>query len=84
MDFVASFPIPIDCNRDNYNSFLVIVNKLIIMVHYKQVQVIINVVSLVEVIINIVVQHHDLPDFIITYRRLVFTSKFSNSLCYFL
>ena len=53
------------------------------MVHYKPVKVIINAPGLVEVIINVVVRHHGLPDLIIIDRRLLFTSKFWSSLYYF-
>lgn len=54
------------------------------MVHYKLVKVIINILELVEVIIDIVVCHHDLPDSIISNQRSVFTLKFQFSFCYFL
>ena len=54
------------------------------MVHYKPVKVTIDIARLVEVIINMVVRHYGLLDSIITHRRLLFTSKFWSSLCYFL
>ena len=54
------------------------------MVHYKLVKVTINASGLAEVIINMVVRHHGLPDSIVTDRELLFTSKFWSSLCYFL
>ena len=40
--------------------------------------------ALVEVILNIVVRYHGLPDSIISNRGSVFTSKFWSFLCYFL
>lgn len=84
MDFVTSLPLSIDWKGNNYNSILVIINRLTKMVHYKLVKVTINVPSLTEVIIDVVVWHHGLPDFIISDRGAVFTSKFWSSLCYFL
>ena len=54
------------------------------MVHYKQVKVTIDAPGLAEVIINVVVRHHGLPDLIVTNRRSLFTLKFWSLLCYFL
>ena len=54
------------------------------MVHYKPVNVTINAPSLTEVIIDVVVRHHRLPDSIVTNRGSLFTSKFWSLLCYFL
>ena len=54
------------------------------MVHYKPVKVIIDALELAEVIIDVVVWHHGLPDSIVTDRSSVFTSKFWSLLCYFL
>ena len=52
--------------------------------HYELVKITINAPSLAEVIIDIVVWHHDLPNSIITDWGSLFTSKFWSSLCYFL
>ena len=54
------------------------------MVHYEPVKVTINAPGLAEVIINVVVRHHGLPDSIVTDRRSLFTSKFWSLLSYFL
>ena len=54
------------------------------MVYYMPVQVIINTLGLIEVILDVVIRHHGIPDSIITNRGLLFTSKFWSSLCYFL
>ena len=54
------------------------------MVYYKPVKVIINTFGFVEIIIDVVVRYHGLPDLIVTNRGLFFTSKFWSSLCYFL
>ena len=54
------------------------------MVHYKPVKVTIDAPGLAEVIIDVVVRHHGLPDSIVTNRGLLFTLKFWSLLCYFL
>ena len=54
------------------------------MVHYKPVKIILDAPGLAEVIIDVVVRHHGLPDSIVTDRGSLFTSKFWSSLCYFL
>ena len=54
------------------------------MVYYKLVKVTINASGLAEVIINVVVKYHGLPDSIVTNQGLFFTSKFWSLLCYFL
>ena len=84
MDFVTSLPILTDWKEDNYNSILVIVDRLTKMVYYKPVKVTIDAPGLAEVIINVVVRHHDLQDSIVTDQESLFTSKFWSSLCYFL
>ena len=83
MDFVTGLPISTDWKGDSYNSILVIVNWLTKMVYYKPVKVTIDTPGLAEVIINVVVRHHGLPDSIITDQRSLFTSKFWSLLCYF-
>ena len=77
-------PILTDWKRNRYNSILVIIDWLTMMVHYKPVKVTIDALSLAEVIINIVVRYYGLSDSIHTDRRSFFTSKFWLSLCYFL
>ena len=54
------------------------------MVHYELVKVTINALGLAEVILDMVVQHHDLPDSIVSDRGSLFISKFWSLLCYFL
>ena len=63
---------------------LVIIDRLTKMVHYEPVKVTIDAPGLVEVILDVVVRHHGLPDSIVTDRGSLFTSKFWSSLCYFL
>ena len=54
------------------------------MVYYEPVKVTIDAPGLAEVILDVVVHHHGLPDSIVTNRGSLFTSKFWSSLCYFL
>ena len=84
MDFVTGLPLSADWKGDSYDSILVIVDRLTKMVHYEPVKVTIDAPGLAEVIIDVVVRHHGLPDSIVTDRGSLFTSKFSSSLCYFL
>ena len=66
MDFVTSLPLFTDWKSDSYDSILVIVNQLTKIMHYKPVKVIIDILGLAEVIIDVVVQYHDLPNSIIS------------------
>ena len=84
MDFVTGLPISTDWKGDSYDSILVIVDRLTKMVHYEPVKITIDAPGLAEVIIDVVVRHHGLPDSIVTDRGSLFTSKFWSSLCYFL
>ena len=84
MDFVTVLPLFADWKSDSYDSILVIVNRLTKMVHYKPVKVTIDAPGLAEVIIDVVVRHHGLPDSIVTDKGLLFTSKFWSLLYYFL
>ncbi len=54
------------------------------MVYYEPVKVTIDAPDLAEVILNVVVQHHALPNSIVSDQSSVFTSKFWLLLCYFL
>ena len=84
MDFVTGLPLSADWKGNSYDSILVIVDRLTKMVHYEPVKVTIDAPGLAEVIIDVVVRHHGLPDSIISDRGAIFTSKFWSSLCYFL
>ena len=84
MDFVMGLPISNNCKGDSYDSILVIVNQLTKMVHYDPVKITIDAPGLAEVILDVVVWHHSLPDSIVFDRGSFFTSKFWSSLYYFL
>ena len=53
------------------------------MVHYELVKVTIDAPDLAEVIIDAIVRHHGLSDFIVIHQGSFFTSKFCLLLCYF-
>ena len=84
MDFVTGLPISTDWKGDSYDSILVIVDRLTKMVHYEPVKVTIDAPGLAEVILDVVVRHHGLPNSIVSDRGSLFTSKFWSLLCYFL
>ncbi len=64
---------------------LVIVNFCTKIIYYKLVKVnTIDTPGLVEEILDIVVQHYNLPNLIISDQNFVFTLKFWLLLCYFL
>ncbi len=76
MDFITGLPVFTNWKGETYDSILVIIKQLTKMVYYEPVKVTIDAPALAEVIIEVVVQHHDLPDSIISDRGSVFTSKF--------
>ena len=84
INFVTRLPLFLDWKSDIYNLILVIVDRLTKMVHYKPVKVTIDAPGLAEVIKDVEVWHHGLPDSIVTDRSSFFTSKFWSSLYYFL
>ncbi len=84
MDFITGLPISADWKGDSYDSILAIVDRLMKMVYYVPVKVTIDAPGLAEVIINVVVRHHGVPESIVIDRGSLFTSKFWSSLCYFL
>ena len=84
IDFVTRLLLPSDWKGNNYDSILVIVNRLTKMVYYEPVKVTIDTLGLAEVTLDVVVWHYGLPDLIVTDRGLLFTSKFWSSLYYFL
>ncbi len=76
MDFITSLPISADWKGDNYDSILVIVDRLTKMVYYKSVKVTIDAPGLAEVIIDMVMRHHGVSESIVIDRGSLFTSKF--------
>lgn len=73
---MTAFPILIDWKSNSYNAILFIIECLIKMIYYDLVKTIINVASLVEVIIDMIIRYHSLLELIISDQNLVFTSEF--------
>ena len=84
MDFVMGLPISTNWKGKSYDSILVIIDRLTKIMHYEPVKITIDGPGLAEVIIDIVIRHHGLPNSIITNRGFLFTSKLWSSLYYFL
>ena len=84
IDFVIGLPISTNWKDENYDSILVIVNRLTKMIYYELVKVTINAPGLAKIIFDIVIWHYDLPNSIIFDRGSLFTFKFWSLLCYFL
>ena len=55
-----------DWKSESYDLILIIDDRLIKMVFYKLVKIMINTTGLAEVIIDVLLRHHGLSDFIIT------------------
>lgn len=55
MDFVIGLPMSTNRNNNNYDSILLIINRLKKIVYYKPFKITINVSSLAEIIINMMV-----------------------------
>lgn len=75
IDFVTSLPILKDWKEDDYTSILVIIDKLTKIVYFKLFKITINVVRQVQIIIYIILTSHHFPDFIMSNRGALFTSK---------
>ena len=84
MDFVTSLPVSANWKGNNYNLILVIVDQLTKIVHYVPVKFTIDVSSLAEVIIDVIMHYHGVLESIVMDQGLFFTSKFWSSLYYFL
>lgn len=84
MDFITDLLISVDWKDDTCSSILVVVGQLTKTVHYEPVKVIINALSQAEIIINVVVRHHQVLESIVMDQALLFTLKFWSLLYYFL
>ena len=84
MDLVIGLPVSTNWKDKTYDSILDIIHKLTKIIYYKPIKVTIDTLALTEIIIEVVVQYHSLPDSIVSNQSSVFTSKFWSSLCYFL
>lgn len=82
-DFVTRLPLSTDWKGETYGSILVIVDQLTKIVQYKPVKIIIDAPSLSEVIIDVLVRHHGLPNSIVSDYGSDIISQFLVLFCYF-
>lgn len=75
MNFITRLPISTNWKGNSYNSILVLVDWFTKMIYDEPVKITIDTSDLVEVILDVVVQHHGLPNLIMSDWSLVFTSK---------
>ena len=66
MNFIIGLPISTDWKRNNCDSILIIVNWPTKMIYYKPVKVIINAPDLPKIIMDMVVRHYNLFNWIVT------------------
>lgn len=66
MDFVIKLPMFTNYKDETYNLILMIFNQLIKMGNSKPVTITIDIPGIVEVIIDIVIRYHGLPNLIIS------------------
>lgn len=66
MDFIIELLISTNQKGNSYDIILVIVDQLPKMVHYQPVKITISVSDLMEVILNMIVQHYVLPNLIVS------------------
>ena len=84
MNFVIGLLLFTNWKGNSYDSIHIIVDRLTKIVFYELVKVTIDAPGLAKVIINIVIQYHDLPDSIINDWGAIFTSEFWSLLYCFL
>ncbi len=84
IDFVTGLPKNKNWRRVEYDSMLVIVDRLTKMVYYKPVLTTLDADQLADILIEAVIKYHGLPDSIVTDRGSLLTTKFWSSLCYYL
>ena len=82
MNFVTSLSISRNWNEIEYDSILMMIDRLTKMIHYILIIKIINVENLTKIFIKKVVQLHDFFLFIIIDRKSLFILNFWSTLCY--
>ena len=83
MNFITGLPLSVELKGDNYELILVIINHLTKIVNYEPIKITINAPGLAKVIINLVIQYHSFPNFIISDWKAIFIFKFWFLLYYF-
>ena len=82
LNFVTSLSINRNWNEVEYDSILIMIDRLTKMIHYISIIKIISVEDLTKIFIKEVVRLHDLFLFIIIDKKSLFTSSFWSTFCY--
>lgn len=82
IDFVISLQISINQQDKTYDLILIIVDKVKKIVQEKFFHANLNIPSLIKVIIDAVIQYHELPGLMISECGPVLTFRFQLSICY--
>ena len=82
MNFVINLSINRNWNEVEYDSILMMIDRLTKMIHYISIIKIINVEDLIKIFIKKVVRLHDLFLFIIIDRKSLFILSFWSTFCY--
>lgn len=83
MKFMTSLLKLTNWKDDNYNSILVIIDRLTNMVYYEPIKTNIDIPRLVKVIIDMMVKYLSFPNLIVTNRSSIFSFKFQLLFSYF-
>lgn len=83
IDFRTGLSILANWKKDNWNSILVIIDRLSKIFHYKMVKTIIDALDLARVIIDVIVLYHNLLHLIIINKAFYFNFRYWSWLCYF-
>ncbi len=84
IDFIMGLQVSTEWKSESYNLILVIIDHLTKIVYYKLIQITIDIPGLAEVIINVIICHHQVSESIITDCSSLFILKFWSLLYYFL
>ncbi len=66
MNFVICLLVFTNLKDESYKLIFVIIDCLVKLVYYKSIKITIDVSGLAEVIINMIVHHHNIPESIFT------------------
>ena len=84
MDFITDLPLSSTYGSTTWDSILVVVDKLTKMAYYIPVRKTLSVADFIEVFIQDVVKHHDMPEVLVTDRDKLFTSEKWASFCFYM
>lgn len=76
IDFVMSLSILMNWNKDRYDAILNIVDYLTKIIYYELIKIIIDIASLAEIVIDLMVKYHNISKSIISDKSPLFTFIF--------